>query len=77
MYKQRRLVIVSDLVPRGRKGRQGVRLWAYGYADLAALYGVPEATVRSRVKRGKLKPGDLLSVLRSLVDIGWQLPPAK
>jgi hypothetical protein len=37
-------------------------MWAYGYADLAALFGMREGAVRAAVARGKLVPGDLRSV---------------
>lgn len=53
-----RRVIVSRLVRRGR-----TRLWAYGYADLAMLLGVSEGAVRQLVRRGKLDPSSLASVV--------------
>jgi hypothetical protein len=61
--KSVRTVIESGLVPKG--GRP--RLWAYGYADLAELLGTTQDGVRSRVKRGTLDPGDLVSICEA-----WQ-----
>lgn len=56
--KSRRLVDVSDRVLPSRS----VRLWAYGYADLAAFLGMKEDAVRQAVNRGTFDPGDLTSV---------------
>jgi hypothetical protein len=47
---------------RLRRGGAQPRMWAYGYADLAALFGMREGAVRAAVARGKLVPGDLRSV---------------
>lgn len=59
--KARRVVIESGLVPKA--GRP--LLWAYGYADLAALLGTTEEGVRSRVKRGSLDPSSLESIAQA------------
>lgn len=55
----RRNVITSGLVPK--QGRP--RLWAFGYADLAKLYGLSEGAVRQRVSAGQLDPADLRSIV--------------
>lgn len=39
------------------------RLWAYGYADLALLFGMSENAVRQAVKRGAFDPASLESVV--------------
>lgn len=44
-----------------RRGRP--RLWAYGYADLALLFGMKEPAVRRAVADGRLDPSSLQSVL--------------
>ena len=59
--KARRVVIESGKVPR--RGRP--RLWAYGVADLAELFGTTEAGIRQRAWRGTLDPGDLESICRA------------
>lgn len=51
-------MIASPLIPR--RGRP--RLWAFGYADLAQLFGCSEGAVRQLVKRDRLNPRDLASV---------------
>jgi hypothetical protein len=38
-------------------------MWAYGYADLAALFGMREGTVRQAAARGKFDPTRLESVV--------------
>ena len=40
------------------------RLWAYGYADLARLFGMTPSAVRQAVYRGSFDPGDLESVMQ-------------
>jgi hypothetical protein len=55
---QRRFVICSPLVPR--RGRP--RLWAYGYADLAALFGTTEGVLRKEVCERRFDPSDLRAV---------------
>jgi hypothetical protein len=57
--KSRRLVEVSDLVPP----RRAVRLWAFGYADLASFFGMKEDALRQAVKRHAVDPSNLASVL--------------
>lgn len=64
MNKAVRTVIESGLVPKG--GRP--RLWAYGYADLAALFDTTTEAIRGRVKRGAFDPGDLEDVCRALYE---------
>jgi len=59
--KTRRTVIESGLVPKG--GRP--RLWAYGYADLAALFETTPQAIRQRVLRGTLDPSDLEDICRA------------
>ena len=61
MSKARRTVIESGRVPKG--GRP--KLWAYGYQDLAELFGTSPEAIRQRVKRGTLDPSDLESVCRA------------
>lgn len=62
--KAKRTVSLSDLVVLGtwRSGRQP-RLWAFGYADLAVLWGCSERTARQVVRDG-LDPTDLEAVCR-------------
>lgn len=59
----RRFVGVSPRVKFGR----GVKLFAYGYADLAALLGMSESAVRQAVGRKTFTPGDLRSVFEYLL----------
>lgn len=54
----RRSVITSSPLRSGER----LRLWAYGYADLAALLGTTEGAVRQLVRRGRLDPKDLRAV---------------
>jgi hypothetical protein len=65
----RRAVTVGPRVPRSG----GVKLWAFGLADLAALFGCSERTVRrmtmgykegGRVVSPALDPADLEAVCR-------------
>lgn len=56
--QSRRLVEVSELVPRARC----VRLWAFSYADLAAFFGMKEDALRQAVKRGQVDPSSLASI---------------
>lgn len=65
---RRLTVIPCDRVPR--KGRS--RLWAYGYADLAALLGTTEGAARQAVARGTLNPKDLRAVCEA-----WQAREAR
>ena len=50
---------------RWRGGRGPIR-WSYTYKDLARLYGVTVQTIRKWVSAGKVKPGDLRSVMALL-----------
>jgi len=50
---------------RWRGGRGPIR-FSYTYRDLARLYGVTVQTIRKWVSAGKVKPGDLRSVLALL-----------
>jgi hypothetical protein len=43
--------------------RRRARLWAYGYADLARLFGMTEGSLRQAVARGRLDPTSLESVM--------------
>ena len=64
MYGERkstRKVIESGKVPKG--GRP--KLWAYGYEDLAELFGTTVEGIRQRVKRETLDPGDLEDICRA------------
>lgn len=56
---RRRRVLVSTRTPlRGRP-----RLYAFGYADFAELFGLSEAAVRQAVRRGALDPTSLVSIV--------------
>jgi hypothetical protein len=61
MPKNRRTVIESGRVPK--RGRP--RLWAYGYEDLAELFGTTPRAIRARVERGTLDPSDLEDICRA------------
>ncbi len=50
-------------VVEGTPLRGPVKLWAYGYRELAKLLGMKEAAVRQAVRRGKLHPGTLRGVV--------------
>lgn len=39
------------------------RLWAFGYPELADLFGMSEPAVRQAVHRGQVHPIDLASVV--------------
>lgn len=52
-----------------RAKRRG-KLWAYGYATLAELFGVAEQTVRLWVSRGEIDPGNLGDVARVVRERG-------
>ena len=60
---------VVELDGRFQKKGRRARLWGYGYAELANLYGMPEGTVRQAVLRKKLKPGELGDVVRYWADL--------
>ena len=53
-------------VEASRLLRKGDRAWAYGYRDLARLFGVTASAVKAAVLRGTLDPGDLVSVVKYL-----------
>jgi hypothetical protein len=60
-----RTVEISALVPRGKRVK--ARLWAYGYADIAAACGITIAAVRKacQARNGRqaaLDPSSLPSV---------------
>jgi hypothetical protein len=57
---QRRGVIISERNPK--VGRP--RLWAFGYPDLAALFGMSDGGVRMAVARKQLDPTDLASIVK-------------
>lgn len=59
----RRFVNVTPKVKFGR----GVKLFAYGYADLGALLGMSESAIRQAVGRQTFIPGDLRSVFEYLL----------
>ena len=60
----RRTVHTSSGVPQ--RGRP--RLWAFGYVDLAALFGTSVDVVRKWVERGKLDPCRLQSIVDAYVE---------
>ena len=63
-----RTVEVSEAVALHGKGGGGrMRLWGYGYADLAGLFGCGEREVREMVRRGTLEPGRLDAVVAEAV----------
>ena len=62
----RRNVITSGLVPR--HGRP--RLWAYGYADLAKLFGISEGAVRQLVAAKRFEPSSLASIVEYSARLG-------
>ena len=45
-----------------------MRLWAFGYGDLADLLGVTEGTARRLVSRGLMDPSDLKSIFAASGD---------
>lgn len=57
----------------GRERRRS-HLWAYGYADLAALFGMREGAVRQAAYDGRFDPADLVSVLAFAARRGWAAP---
>lgn len=46
--------------------RPRAKLWAYGYADLALLFGMTEGAVRQAVRRGAFDPRSLESIFEHL-----------
>lgn len=61
MRRERRTVYLGKRVGRTR-ARAHTALWAFGLADLAALLGRSERTVRRLVATGALDPSDLAAV---------------
>jgi len=61
----RHLVIVSKrLAPKGGKGRgKSIKMWGYGYKDLAELLGISEGRVRVLVYKKELDPSDIISIV--------------
>lgn len=57
---RRRMVYLTN--SSGVKGR--TKLWAFGYGDLALLFGVSQDVIRQWVKRGKFDPGSLISICK-------------
>lgn len=48
----------------GRSKTMGpTKLWAFGYGDLAYLFGISENTLRQIVFREQLDPGSLKSII--------------
>ena len=62
--KARRTVTVRA---QGR-GAHWVRLWAYGHADLADLFGISEGAVRQAVYEKRFDPSDLRSIVNYLLE---------
>lgn len=72
---QRRVTVTTT----GRE-KPRAKLWAYGYAELALLFGMTENAVRQAVNRGAFDPASLADV----VDFanrrgvrGEKLPPSE
>lgn len=65
MPKGRRTVTTSARVAAygGLGGGRKVKLWAFGYADLAAALGMGVGAVRMAVHEGRFDPADLSSVV--------------
>ena len=62
--KPRRTVELCQEEASGIQGKGGnSKLWAFGYATLADLLGLSEMAVRQLVKRARLNPKDLRSVV--------------
>ncbi len=61
--RSRRTVITSPLVRRAGKRSGRLRLWAYGYADLALLFGISEGATRTAAYEGRFDPASLTSIL--------------
>lgn len=60
--RSRRTVLTSPLVRRAGKRSGRLRLWAYGYADLALLFGMSEGAVRTAAYEGRFDPASLASI---------------
>lgn len=63
------------VIPANRAPRRG-RLWAFGYADLAALLGYSEGYLRHLVADGELDPRDLDAVCRAWAARAARAPTA-
>jgi hypothetical protein len=61
------MVTLCEFTPEsaGRHSGRGPRLWAFGYATLAKLFGMTEGAVRQAVCDGRLDPSDLEMVCES------------
>lgn len=64
----RRTVTLCTHSPKGKWQGGPIRLWAFGYADLADLLGLKEATVRRLVGDEKFDPSDLGSICKAWDD---------
>lgn len=56
--RRRRVIVSTRVRTRGRP-----RLFAFGYPDLAELFGVSEVAVRQMVRRGFFDPKSLSSIV--------------
>lgn len=70
----RRTVILSKRTTKGKSSGR-TRLWAFGYQDLADLFGVEEKTVRNWVAAKYLDPADLERLCRRWVEHTWRKVP--
>jgi hypothetical protein len=64
MRQVRKKVFVSERVP----DTGPTKLWAYGYADLAAFIGMTEAAVRKAVQEKRLDPTSLIDIFEVWAD---------
>lgn len=62
--------VMSDLPDRERAAIELAYLGGCSYREVAALLGLPEGTVKSRIRTG------LQKMRRSLVSAGWEFTPA-
>jgi len=60
----RTVVPCTEVVTDKERSTGAVRLWAFGYADLARAFDVEVEEMRSAVRRKKLDPRDLTSILK-------------
>lgn len=61
--------LVTDAYNRPKGKRTGaVKLWAYGYEHLAAVFGISEESLRQSVKIGKMQPGSLASIIEFAIE---------
>lgn len=70
-FKSRRTVRIS----KATASRRWAKLWGYGYADLAKLFGLSESGVRKAIRSGRLNPSDLKSVCRFWAEGALKLSP--